>query len=769
MPPATVVAAPPSVAVLVRHACRDGVTFRLRGAEVVTKHADRTSPDVLARLREHKAEVWDYIGGTELDQPSINLLAWQFPGIHLTLPQTEAEALAVITQIEADADANPHAKGLLGFDIETQANQNEEIRQPVRIGRDGAVSQQPALDPEHLRRPANPRSTAGLNPHRSTVRLAQLYGGADVVLVLDTNLVPLSVLAPVLSRRKAVIHNTAFELAFLHHAGLPLPQYECTMHAAGLLIGNHRRGLDDAAHHFLHLDLPKDLQTSDWGAPILSPGQLAYAALDAIIALKLWPLLLQQFKNNNGPVGAYVLQRSAILPTVRMQARGVIVDQAGHQQERDEWALKRAEAHQQLTALLGKPPPDTPAKIRSLLERVLPADVLASWPRTDKSNELSTADKNLKRVMGIPEIDLVRIMKTQEKLLSSFGTRLVAKISSDGRLRASFNLAGAKTGRMRCSAPNLQNLPRELAFRNCFVAAPGHVFVIGDYSTMELRAVAEIAGDDTLRQDFANNVNLHRRLAAQMHNIPEDQITEEQRRGAKAINFGTIYGAGGPGLAASAWVSYGIVLTPAEAQAARDRFLGRYRMVALWMRTNADNCQRKGVIEVGIHGRVIRAEWEQSNGTHWGGYRRSYNNDGLDGDEDDENGSWDDDEELAAFYANADSRDYGHSNPNYNRPPPSPLKYTLACNAPVQGACADIVMRAMVLIDSALIKAGIPGGLVLSVHDELVLEVPEEFAEQVRQLLEQCMTQAFHEYFPQAPTNGLVEAKVCGRWGEAKS
>ena len=171
------------------------------------------------------------------------------------------------------------------------------------------------------------------------------------------------------------------------------------------------------------------MQTSDWGAPLLSQGQLAYAALDAIVALRLWPVLLQKLKNG-GPAGAYVLQRAALLPTTHMQLRGITLDQAAHRAQVDAWSVKRAEANKQLTAIHGEPPPDTPAKIRRLLERVLSPDVLATWPRTEKSRDLSIADKALKRVAGVPELDLVRSIKTQEKLLSSFGARLAARVGA---------------------------------------------------------------------------------------------------------------------------------------------------------------------------------------------------------------------------------------------------------------------------------------------------------------------------------------------------
>jgi ribonuclease D len=397
----------PTIPELVRAAVRAGVRFRLRGARVHAENPQRAEPAVMAALRASRDEVWAYLGGTALDQPSLDLMTGHFGNIRIVVPRDEVEALAAIAQIEEEADrqADPAEPGSLGFDIETAANDGEEVRQPVRIGRDGTVRQRPALDPPHLRRPRKSRSTAALDPWRSTIRLAQLYGGGDTCLVLDARLVPLGVLAPVLTRRKLLLHNGAFELAFFAHAGIAIEKCECTMQAAGLLLGVHRRGLEDVAQYFRGITLPKELQTSDWGAPVLSRGQLAYAALDAIMALKLWPLLRQRIIAQ-GCVGAYLLQRDAIPAVVRMQARGLLLDRIAHQKEIDLWALARSSACRDFTACTGELPPETPAQIRRLLENTLPPDVLRAWPRTPKS-KLSTADEDLKRPTGIPVLDLV--------------------------------------------------------------------------------------------------------------------------------------------------------------------------------------------------------------------------------------------------------------------------------------------------------------------------------------------------------------------------
>jgi DNA polymerase-1 len=443
-----------------------------------------------------------------------------------------------------------------------------------------------------------------------------------------------------------------------------------------------------------------------------------------------------------------------------MQARGTAMDLTAHQQQVQHWHRSRAQACQAFQALTSDAPPATPAEIRIFLEHTLAPEVLQTWPRTEKTNALSTGGKQLlKQAATVPALRQVCTIKTFEKLLSSFGGTLTARVGADGRIHAGFNIASARTGRMSCSDPNLQQLPRDPALRNCFVAAEGNVLVVADYSTMELRAAAEISGDVRLRADFAAKVNLHRRMAAEMNGIPEDQVTPEQRQGAKAINFGTIYGAGGAALAASAWASYGVVMTPAQAERARDRFLARYPMLARWMGDHDDLCQRRGYIAVGKYGRVIMGEWE----TAPAAAQQPYSPSGYGDDDGDSDGDGDDlDDEDALDARIPYKRTYS---PRTHRS----LRYTLCCNAPVQGACAEIIMRALYLIDRMLIEAGIDGGLVLAVHDELVLEVKRAQTEQAKQLLRAAMEQAFSEYFPQAPINGLVDVHEGKSWGEAKA
>jgi DNA polymerase-1 len=726
---------------LLKRAHRAGASFRLAGSQLhVTAPEGEALRPLLAALRAQRSAVWDILGGSGLDAPSLELISKL--GVEPVVPRTEDEAHQLIAEMEADSDVHtPDAVkrirgGLIGLDIETAANPGEEERPAARLRiRDGLPAKhQPAL-----------KSSASLDPHRSTVRLVQLYGGGKRCLVLDTRVVPISILAGVLSRRVMVIHNASFELRFLAEAGLTVPRFEDSMQAGGLLLGTHRRSLDEVADAYLGVTLPKGLQRSDWSAPRLSPGQIAYAALDAIVAFQLWlRLRLELHQKQRAP--AYVLQRDVTPATVRMTARGITLDLAAHRRQMADWQAALEAARAAFTADTGRNPPATPNEVRAFLMKMLSPDVIEAWPRTGKQQALSTKGADLKRYTAVPAIRSLLAINAMTKLGNSFGEELAAKVSArSGRLHPAYNIASTKTGRFSSSHPNIQQIPKHKAkgLRGCFIAAPGMKLVKADYAAMELRAGAAISDDAAMNADFAGGVDLHRRQAAEMLGIPQSEVTAEQRDTAKPICFGTIYGAGGRGLAASAWNNYGLVLSESEAETARRAFLARYSGLDVWMDRSFVQSNRLGFIAIGRLGRVLEASWEHSQRVD-GRY----------------NWQFPDDEDEDIEEEDARQR------------PPLPwravLKRTLCCNAPVQGACADAAMLALTWIDAALIEAGIQGGPVLFVHDEIVLEMPEADAERAGTMLVDCMTRAFATTFPNAPLTGLVELQITDAWGSSE-
>jgi DNA polymerase-1 len=727
---------------LLKRAHRAGCSFRLVGGQLrVTAPEDEALRPLLAALKAQRAAVWDILGGNTLDAPSLELITRL--GVEAAVPRTEAEAHQLITEMEADSDTHtPDAVkrvrgGLLGLDIETAANAGEEERPAVRLRlKDGMPSKhQPST-----------KGGAGLDPHRSTIRLVQLYGGGKRCLVLDTRLVPIGVLADVLGRRVMIIHNAGFELRFLAEAGLEVARFEDTVQASGLLLGVHRRSLDDAVDAYLGLTLPKGLQRSDWSAPCLSPGQIAYAALDAIVTFRLWlRLRVELYEKRRG--AAYVLQRDVTPATVRMTRRGITLDLTAHRRQMTEWQDQLEEARQAFVAETGQAPPITPNDIRAFLAKVLPPEVLEAWHRTGKQQALSIKAADLKRHTDVAAIRALLAITAVSKLSNSFGEELANKVSAQtGRLHPGYNIAATKTGRFSSSGPNIQQVPKHKAksLRTCFTAAPGMKLIIADYSAMELRAAAAISDDEVMNADFANGIDLHRRQAAEMLGIPQSEVTAQQRDTAKPICFGTIYGAGPRGLAASAWANYGLVLSEPEAETARRAFLARYPGLAAWMDHSFIQSNRLGFIAIGRLGRVIEAPWQHQ---------------------------WQPDGKYVWRLSDADDAEEDIIDEDDTRLRLSSqrrglLKRTLCCNAPVQGACADSAILALTWIDAVLMEAGIAGGPVLFVHDEIVLEAPEADAERAGSMLVDCMTRAFASTFPNAPLCGLVEVQIRDAWGK---
>jgi DNA polymerase-1 len=305
----------------------------------------------------------------------------------------------------------------------------------------------------------------------------------------------------------------------------------------------------------------------------------------------------------------------------------------------------------------------------------------------------------------------VLAMLASAKLLSTFGAAFAAKVSpATGRLHTSYNLAATKAGRFSANGPNLQQLPSKRApeFRRCIMAKPGHMLVGCDWNQVEVRAAAWVSGDPVLTELYPSGADLHSENAAMIAGVPLDKVTKEHRSAAKAVTFGALYGIGPARLAANAFANFGVEMTIDEAASALSSFFRRFRRLDAWRRSHADRCQQRGYIEIGC-GRVVEAAWEK-----WG------------------------------------------------------ISFPQCCNLPIQGICADAMLRAITLVHTRFLDAGIRGGLVATVHDELLVEVVEDDAESARDILQQTMVDAFEITFPGAPSNGVAAAAIGPTWADLK-
>ena len=371
----------------------------------------------------------------------------------------------------------------------------------------------------------------------------------------------------------------------------------------------------------------------------------------------------------------------AVPAAMRMELRGFKLDVEAHAQLIKDLEQDRIAAEQKYrtacletghTALADRVP-STPAHKEELLNILLPSDELARWKRTEKSGKLSTARGELLRANRYPPIRVLAELGKIDKLLTSFGATLPALASPvTGRIHAHYRIAATSTGRATCSGPNMQQIPRDRRFRALFIPAQRYVLIVADYASMELRAAAFVSSDPVMTRAFEEGQDLHNITAARMLGISPDQVSKEERRGAKNVNFGAIYGIGSKALAATAWNNYQLVLDITEAKRWLDAFAQAYPVFAHWRQENYERCSAMRRILIG--------------------------KDAAQG--------------LGRVFP-------------FSRLKPGNNGYTNSCNMNIQGSCADASMLALAYIDDRLFDANIDGGLVAWLHDEFIIEVRE--------------------------------------------
>ena len=629
------------------------------------------------------------------------------------------------------------AAGTIALDIETAGNPSEVARcKELTAERDALAGKIKAL--RRLKAPAAEidackaerkrlkvrikiAGQAGLDPKRARIRLVQAYAGGREVLVIDLDRTGVGVLAA-LNGADVVAHNAGFEMSFIEHAGIGLGEVHCTMQAARLTLGEKQTSLADAALAYLNVALDKKQQVSNWGAEHLSREQVDYAALDAVVEWLLDGRVMQALRKQTS---AYEIQMAAVPAVMRMEGRGFKLDVAAHarlmeelrvEREREEFAYCEAclaAGHANLAQMT----PTTPARKGALLEALLSEDELRKWKRTP-TGALSTArSEMLKAAAHPPALALVRLAKI-DKAVSAFGDSLTAFVSPiTGRIHAHYMVAATAAGRASCSKPNLQRIPADPRFRALFVAEPGNVLVVADYATMEMRAAAHIFGDKAMTRAFENGEDLHDITAARMLRKDPKDVSKEERKGGKAVNFGAIYGQGAAGLVRAAWERWSLILSLEEAQKWTQAFKDSYPGLVRGQREHHQKCQEQSRIVIGRDA----------------------------------------------------ARGFGRIFPFSRLKKADDTGYTRSRNLPIQGACADAAMLALAYTDTRLFDAEIDGGLVAWIHDEFIVEVAVEDAERAADILRQAMIDGFSETFPGAPLNGLVDLHIGASWSEAKS
>ena len=434
-----------------------------------------------------------------------------------------------------------------------------------------------------------------------------------------------------------------------------------------------------------------------------------YAAEDADVTLRLWKFLKPKLATENVATAYETLDRPLPAVTAQMENQGIKVDRSELNRLSGLFAQKMAGLEDEAYELAG-----TKFNIGSpkQIGEILFDNMGLEGGKKTKTGAWQTGVDVLEKLADSGEA-LPRIVldwRQYSKLKSTYTDALVAQINPDtGRVHTSYSLAATTTGRLSSSDPNLQNIPIRTEMgrkiRDAFVAETGHVLVAADYSQIELRLLAHIADLKTMKQAFADGVDIHALTASEMFGVPLGEMTPEVRRNAKAINFGIIYGISAFGLAKN------IGISRTEASDYIKTYFEKFPGIKAYMEEAKAEAREHGFITT-IMGRKC----------HIKGIRDS----------------------------NQMSRAFAERQ---------------AINAPIQGAAADIMRRAMIKMPDA-IKAVEGARLLLQVHDELVFEVPENAAEKLIEVVVPTMETA-HKPAIDISVPLLVEANAAKNWNDA--
>ena len=366
---------------------------------------------------------------------------------------------------QAVAEIRAGAPDVIGLDFETEVLPAFRQPIPIKFNKDGNLA---------ARQPRDGAAGAALDPYRSKVRLVQAWAGGEHCYVFDMRSVAWADIAPLFELPLAIF-NAVFEVKrLIHEANIePTGRIYDVMTAVWLTDGR-RPSLAEAVAINYGLNIPKELGASDWSVDTLTPEQLEYAALDAVLCRLLWNTQQNELFDDIDKQCQEVAD--AVIPAIaRMELHGMPIDVAAHRAQIARWQTELAAAE---NALHGASPLRDllkPAELQAHLNDVLDAAMLATWPRTD-SGRLTTRRQQLQLNSHLPALAELLQVRALQKLIDAFGESLIDAVNPvTGRLHTSFLIAGASTGRFSARGPNLQQMPkrREAGFRKIFAAPAG--------------------------------------------------------------------------------------------------------------------------------------------------------------------------------------------------------------------------------------------------------------------------------------------------------
>jgi DNA polymerase-1 len=443
-----------------------------------------------------------------------------------------------------------------------------------------------------------------------------------------------------------------------------------------------RHDMDSLARNYLNYSTIKFEEIAGKGAKQLTFDQVPleqaapYAAEDADITLRLhghlWPLLSKQ----KGPASVFSDIEIPLVPVLsRIERTGVRIDSGMLGKQSKRMAERMAELEEQAYGIAGRSfNMASPKQIGQIFFEELDLPVISKTPKGAPSTAESVLQELADQGHELPALILQH--RGLAKLRSTYTDKLPTMINPDtGRVHTSYHQAVAATGRLSSSDPNLQNIPVRTdegrRIRQAFIPREGAIMVAADYSQIELRIMSHLSGDKALLKAFAEGQDIHRATAAEVFGVEPDGVTNDQRRSAKAINFGLIYGMSAFGLAKQLGVERG------TAQEYIDLYFERYPGVRSFMDNIREQAHEVGYVETVFGRRLYLPEINSRNGQRRAAAERT------------------------------------------------------AINAPMQGTAADIIKRAMIEVDRWIRQKTPDVTMIMQVHDELVFEVGEQCVEDV--------------------------------------
>jgi DNA polymerase-1 len=513
--------------------------------------------------------------------------------------------------------------------------------------------------------------------HAAYVPVAHDYPGAPAQLRRDEVFAALKPLLENAQKPKLGQH-AKYDMNVLSNYGIAVAgvRYDSMLESYVWNSSGSRHDMDTLAKKYLGVDTIHYEDVAGKGAKQIPFAQVdvqraaEYSAEDADITLRLHQALWPKLEGEPNLRRVFEEIEMPLVPVLaRMEQTGVLIDAGKLKQQSNELGKRMLEIQQQAFAIAGRNfNMDSPKQLQALLYEELQLPVSVKTP----TGQPSTNEEALEGLASQHELPrLILDYRTLAKLRSTYTDKLPEAVNPHtGRVHTSYHQAVAATGRLSSNDPNLQNIPIRTEegrrIRQAFVAPTGFKILAADYSQIELRIMAHLSGDAGLLAAFHGNQDVHRATAAEVFGVPPEQVDPNQRRAAKAINFGLMYGMSAWGLARQLGIERG------EANAYVKTYFERYPGVQAFMNTTREQAHRDGYVETLFGRRLYLNEIHSKNQGLRAGAERA------------------------------------------------------AINAPMQGTAADIIKRAMIAVDAWLQTLDGAARMIMQVHDELVFEVRDD-------------------------------------------